>query len=154
MPKEFVGLSKSATGCRLFADQWAGSNDPAPFDHTSVFSAISSASSTSIPRCRTVLSILRWPEQQLERAKVAGPSANWRGLDPPHRVRAERQWDEPDTRDPLPRQPRILSRHQMPRRPAPPEAVLCYRPPMMIVVALCSCASSEHGGCCLADFAV
>ena len=47
--------------CCNQAGQSGEKDDAAGIDHTSTCSAIARASSTSIPRYRTVLSILEWP---------------------------------------------------------------------------------------------
>src|SRR5215510_13036132 len=83
--------------------RWAKHVRSALVIQTSTCSAIASASSTSMPRYRTVLSILVWPSQ------IPCAAVDQRCLGPPQRVGAKHPRVKPDACHPVGKKASILA---------------------------------------------
>ena len=100
---------KSAT--QIAPRTTSGLGGTASTDQMSIFSAVSIAAPTSMPRCLTVLLIFGCPSSSCT-AQIAGSSVDQHGFCPPQQMRAELRRIEPDAGHPFLDEPSILPRRQ------------------------------------------
>src|SRR6516225_8759920 len=93
----FVEIRRHGLGGRCCPDKDRRLRSPTGWGHyTSVCSAISKASSTSMPRYLDGALQLAVPQQQLDDSQILSAAVDQCRLGPPHRVRTVRSWIKPD----------------------------------------------------------
>src|SRR5271165_6604827 len=97
---------------------WAEHVRSARILQTSTCSAMARASSTSMPRYRTVLSILVWPSKKLHGSQVASPTIDQGRFCSSQGMSAEQVRVQPDAGNPLRHTPSVLPRSHTPFLPS------------------------------------